>query len=252
MPALGQVSVLSPCLVFIILEIYALSSWDGKVFQVSVLLKIFVSARGCNPGSCLELQATRKGNQGIKSHCHSSEETTFFFLILSSQRIPGNYLTGWMIMGLGKSVNKFSSVDCWGTPKEVWEEYGLIFGLFTWNFPRPDQPVLERQRRIESKLKLATYQKRYFGLQMSSLQHGVAVWFINYLQNYHSPHDPLVKDALELGRDVPHRRVVVLGDGCDICILGHFQTLLEMGLDPCDVIVKMAMPWGVGWARSLI
>lgn len=44
-PALGQVSMLSLCLLFIILVIYSLNIWDSKVFEISVFLKIFMSAR---------------------------------------------------------------------------------------------------------------------------------------------------------------------------------------------------------------
>lgn len=56
-----------------------------------------------------------------------------------------------------------------------------------------------------------------------------------------SPHEHLVRDVVELGGDVPHRRVEqVPGDGCGS--LGAFQTPFGWDLDQPDLTGKVAMP----------
>lgn len=126
-----------------------------------------MSARGCNPGNCLELQEARKENQGIKSSLNLTatlHKRQNFFLYPLFTKDSWKHFDWVNDHEIRERVDKFSSVDCGGTPKEVWEEYWADFLFVYMEFPKLHQPALERQR-IESHLKLATYQTRYFGLK---------------------------------------------------------------------------------------
>lgn len=69
-----------------------------------------------------------------------------------------------MIMRLGREWINFHLLIVEGRQKKFGRSIGLIFLFVYMEFPKLHQPALERQR-IESHLKLATYQTRYFGLK---------------------------------------------------------------------------------------
>lgn len=78
-----------------------------------------------------------------------------------------------MIMGLGGVWINFHLLMVEGLQKKPGEEYWAEFWFSPMGFPKLHQPTLDRQR-TESHLKLAIYQTRYLGLEMSFLQHCVA------------------------------------------------------------------------------
>lgn len=115
-PALGQVSMLSLCLLFIILVTYALNICNGKVFEISVFLKIFMSAGGWNLGnSARNCKQLRKGIKALKMTAILHKSKTFFSLTNAILKL----LAGWMILR-SVTVSKLTAVDCWWTPKESW------------------------------------------------------------------------------------------------------------------------------------
>lgn len=136
-----------------------------------------MSVRGCNPGNCLELQEARKENQGIKSSLNLTatlhKRQNFFPYPLFTKDSWKHF--DWVNdHEIRERVDKFSSADCGGMPKEVWEEYWADFFVCLHGISQV-APACIGETKNRKSLEAGHLPNQVFWIKMSSLQHRVAV-----------------------------------------------------------------------------